>query len=88
MKAYGKEIEAPDNPYWERLNSIAMRQRLKGIETYGQGIESNPAAIKKRIEMALEELVDLGMYLCWICDGISGKESNHNEKSESNGKTG
>lgn len=56
------------NPYWERIERIADRQRNKGIEAYGQGIECNDKDIHTRIEMALEELVDLAMYLCWVED--------------------
>lgn len=62
------------NPYWERVNAIAERQRRKGIETYGKGIESNPSDVHTRIEMALEELVDLAMYLCWVEEKITEKE--------------
>lgn len=60
-----------NNPYWQRISAIADRQRKKGIETYGKGIEENPEELHKRIEMALEELVDLGMYLCWVDDKLT-----------------
>ena len=63
-----------ENPYWERVSKIAEKQRNKGIKDYGQGIEMNPADIHTRIEMALEELVDLAMYLCWIDDKLKEKE--------------
>ena len=59
-----------DNPYWERVTAIAQRQRDKGISTYGQGIEKNPADIIKRIEYLQEELVDALMYCEWIKDVI------------------
>lgn len=64
-----------ENPYWERVSKIAEKQRNKGIKDYGQGIEMNPADIHTRIEMALEELVDLAMYLCWIDDKLKEKEN-------------
>ena len=34
-----------DNPYWANIEAIAARQRQKGIDTYGQGLEANPADI-------------------------------------------
>lgn len=67
-----------NNPYWERVCGIAEAQRAKGLKDYGQGIELNPADVHTRIHMALEELVDLAMYLCWIDDKITEKE-NKNE---------
>lgn len=60
------------NPYWKRIEAVQERQRAKGMETYGQGIERNTAALHKRIDMALEELVDLAFYLCWIDDKLGG----------------
>ena len=54
------------NPYWERILAIADRQRAKGMETYGQGLESNPAAIMTRLEYLEEELIDGLMYIEWI----------------------
>ena len=45
----------PRNPYWEHICCIADRQRAKGIKTYGQGLESNPADMLKRIEYLQEE---------------------------------
>lgn len=63
------------NPYWDRICEIAEKQRAKGVKTYGQGIEANDKDIHTRIEMALEELVDLGMYLCWIDDKIHEEEA-------------
>lgn len=55
-----------DNPYWERICRLSDRQRAKGIETYGQGLESNPAAIIERINHLEEELIDGLMYCEWI----------------------
>ena len=70
---YGKiadlyEPEKLENPYWERICKLADKQRAKGIETYGQGIECNPAAMLKRIEHLQEELIDGLMYCEWIKD--------------------
>lgn len=65
-----------DNPYWDRVNRIAERQRNKGLKEYGQGIEMNPADIHTRVEMALEELVDLAMYLCWVEDFLNKEKEN------------
>lgn len=63
-----------NNPYWDRINGIAEKQRTKGIRNYGQGIEANPADLHIRIDMALEELVDLAMYLCWVEDALTRKD--------------
>lgn len=62
------------NPYWERICKLSDAQRKKGVETYGQGLESNPAAMLKRIEHLQEELVDALMYCEWIKDklGLEG----------------
>lgn len=68
---------ASENPYWERICKLSERQRAKGLETYGQGLESNPAAIVKRLEYLEEELVDSLMYCEWIKDKletITGKD--------------
>lgn len=65
-----------DNPYWERICKLSERQREKGMKTYGQGLESNPAAIVKRIEYLQEELVDALMYCEWIKDKIKECEPN------------
>lgn len=54
------------NPYWDNICKIADRQRNKGIETYGKGIEMNPADAVTRIEYLQEELVDALMYCEWI----------------------
>lgn len=71
----GYEIE-DTNPYWERISTISERQRAKGIETYGQGLESNPAAIMTRLTYLEEELIDGLMYIEWIKDKIKGSEAN------------
>ena len=64
------EPEKIENPYWERICKLSEAQRKKGMETYGQGLESNPAAILKRIEHLQEELVDALMYCEWIKDKL------------------
>ena len=69
----GEYIDIPDdqNPYWERICKLSDRQRAKGMKTYGQGLESNPAAILKRIEYLQEELIDGLMYCEWIKDKLT-----------------
>lgn len=59
-----------DNPYWERITKIAEKQREKGLETYGVGIEDNPSDIITRINYLEEELTDSLYYLEWIKDEI------------------
>lgn len=54
-----------DNPYWASIEAIAARQRKKGIDTYGQGLEANPADIMTRLTYLEEELVDGLMYIEW-----------------------
>lgn len=54
------------NPYWKNVCAMAEKQRAKGIATYGQGIESNPADIVTRLEYLQEELIDALMYCEWI----------------------
>ena len=55
-----------DNPYWNRICKLSERQRAKGMETYGQGLENNPAALIERINHLEEELIDAAMYCEWI----------------------
>lgn len=73
VQDYNKKEEAKsdDNPYWSNICSIADRQRKKGIETYGQGIEQNPMKIQERLTYLEEELVDSLMYIEWIKDFLS-----------------
>jgi hypothetical protein len=59
-----------NNPYWGNICAIAQRQRKKGIETYGKGLEENKADIIARIEHLQEELIDALMYCEWIKDSI------------------
>lgn len=65
-----KNEASSKNPYWENICNIADRQRKKGIETYGQGLEDNTWDIEKRIQYLEEELVDALMYCEWIKEGI------------------
>ncbi len=60
------ESAEPENPYWERICKLSERQRRKGMETYGQGLENNPAALIERINHLEEELIDAAMYCEWI----------------------
>lgn len=63
-----------DNPYWEKINAIAERQRAKGMNTYGQGLEMNTADIVTRLEYLQEELIDALMYCEWIKDHLRRAE--------------
>ena len=60
-----------DNPYWANIEAIAARQRQKGIDTYGQGLEANPADIMTRLTYLEEELVDALMYIEWAKEYLS-----------------
>jgi hypothetical protein len=73
--------EPANNPYWERITKMSDRQRVKGIETYGQGLEqfTTPNAVK-RIEYIQEELIDALMYLEWLKDILKGETDNGTEK--------
>jgi hypothetical protein len=74
-----KQPEKPKNPYWERICELSDKQRAKGMETYGQGLESNPADMLKRIEHLQEELIDGLMYCEWIKDKLTEKEGELND---------
>lgn len=52
-----------ENPYWERICKLSERQRAKGMETYGQGLEMNPLSIEERLTYLEEELIDSLMYI-------------------------
>ena len=79
------EPEELNNPYWERICSLSAKQREKGLETYGQGLESNPAAMQKRIEHLQEELIDALMYCEWMKDKLTEMEGeNHGNLPEQN----
>lgn len=69
-----------NNPYWEHVCEIADRQRLKGIGQYGQGIEENDQPVGKKVDMAIEELVDLAMYLEWVKDSNFPSDANNYQK--------
>ena len=71
----------PENPYWQRICQLADRQRAKGMETYGQGIESNPMSILERIEYLQEELIDGLMYCEWIRDKLMEMEGESDDKA-------
>lgn len=64
-----------DNPYWERVCTLADRQRNKGIETYGQGIENNILPVLERLTYIEEELIDALMYIEWVKDGLVGGDA-------------
>ena len=60
------------NPYWERICKLSDKQRAKGLETYGQGLEMNPLTIMERLTYLEEELIDGLMYIehikAWLYD--------------------
>ena len=62
-----------NNPYWQNIRAIAARQRQKGINTYGQGLEANPADLVTRLAYLEEELIDALMYCEWIKEKLGGK---------------
>ena len=62
-----------NNPYWQNIQAISDRQRQKGIDTYGQGLEENPADMVTRLTYLEEELIDALMYCEWIKGKLGGK---------------
>ena len=70
-----------NNPYWERICKLSERQRAKGMETYGQGLESNPMAITERINHLEEELIDSLYYLEWIKEWLHEQTNSKSESS-------
>ena len=64
-------MERENNPYWANIEAIAARQRKKGIDTYGQGLEANTADIMTRLTYLEEELVDALMYIEWAKDYVA-----------------
>lgn len=60
------------NPYWDRITAVATRQREKGIQEYGRGIEADTADINVRLNRIEEELIDALMYIEHLRDGIGG----------------
>ena len=63
-----------ENPYWRRIEALSARQRAKGMETYGVGLEQNVAGLISRIEHLEEELIDGLMYCEWIKDKLCEME--------------
>lgn len=63
---------ATKNPYWERITELSNRQRKKGMETYGQGLEDNHWPMLKRLQYLEEEMIDALMYIEWIKDMMTG----------------
>jgi hypothetical protein len=61
-----------NNPYWENICKLQDKQRKKGIETYGQGLEDNHQPVLVRIQHIEEELIDALMYLEWLKDKLGG----------------
>lgn len=61
------------NPYWERICKLSERQRAKGMEKYGFGLENNPAEIIERINHLQEELLDGLMYCEWLKDKLEAE---------------
>ena len=66
----------PTNPYWENICKLQDKQRKKGIETYGQGLEYNHQPILIRIQHIQEELIDALMYLEWLKESVNGQQDN------------
>jgi hypothetical protein len=58
-----EDKEADRNPYWQRICKLSDKQRAKGMETYGQGLEINPLTIMERLTYLEEELIDGLMYI-------------------------
>ena len=74
------EPEVIENPYWERICKLSEKQRAKGIETYGQGLEMNPMSIKERLEYLEEELIDGLMYIEHIMAWIDEMDGENHDK--------
>ena len=79
QRVFGAENDTK-NPYWDHICALSERQRAKGIETYGHGLENNPAAMLKRIEHLQEELIDGLMYCEWIKDKLTELEGKSNDQ--------
>ena len=54
--------------YWKQIEATFQKQRQKGLDTYGQGLEENTADIMERLNHLEEELIDGLMYVQWIKD--------------------
>jgi hypothetical protein len=70
LELIAKQTPKTDNPYWDNITKIAEKQRAKGMETYGQGLEDNDKPTIERITYIEEELVDALMYLEWLKESI------------------
>ena len=68
------EEEPAANPYWKAIEALAEKQRAKGIDKYGQGLEMNPMGIIERLTYLEEELVDALFYIEHIKDYLSKGE--------------
>lgn len=64
----------PENPYWEKICELAEKQRSKGINKYGKGLEYNTADAIARINHLQEELIDGLMYCEWIKEKLAELE--------------
>ena len=73
------------NPFWNRICEIAEKQRKKGLETYGQGLESNLLPVLERLEYIEEELIDALMYIEWLKSGLVRGEGDEQTAENSSG---
>ena len=69
-----EEPKEPENPYWEKICELAEKQRSKGINKYGKGLEYNSADAIARINHLQEELIDGLMYCEWIKEKLTEGE--------------
>ena len=60
--------------YWEKICELAEKQRRKGINKYGKGLEYNYSDAIARINHLQEELIDGLMYCEWIKEKLSELE--------------
>lgn len=74
-----KEDLYKENPYWEKICELADKQRSKGINKYGKGLEYNPADAIARINHLQEELIDGLMYCEWIKDKLMELEGEEHD---------
>lgn len=74
-----REIPEPVNPYWDRITTIANRQREKGKRKYSMVLEENNATALERINHLEEELIDGLMYCEWIKDLLRKENGNGKE---------
>lgn len=52
-----------NDPYWSRITEMAQKQRSKGLEEYGKGIEEDAADVLTRLTRIQEELIDSLYYI-------------------------